>query len=307
MYVVAEYLFIENFLINYAILQSTKIITRTKTKKSRIFITSTISALYPFVLFFPMLSFLTNFFMKIIISIVIVKLAYNSKSLSLYLKQLSAFYVISFVFAGASIGTYYFTNSYEDILFKYNGVNHSIPMKYIFLGVILGGIMIKGIFHYYQEKVSKEKELLDTTIYLNDQKVCFTALTDTGNSLIEPISKSPVFVVEYKVIKGLLPERLKNIYDNNREEDFTALQGAIEDAGDEIILRLIPFKAVGAKNGILLGFRPDYITVTEDSYEKIYNDLLIGIFNDKLSHDDQYQGLLNVNILNGGDLSVKEN
>ena len=45
-----------------------------------------------------MLSFLTNFFENNI-SIVIVKLAYNSKSLSLYLKQLSAFYVISFVFA----------------------------------------------------------------------------------------------------------------------------------------------------------------------------------------------------------------
>ena len=307
MYVVAEYLFIENFLINYAILQSTKIITRTKTKKSRIFITSTIAALYPFVLFFPILSFLTNFFMKIIISILIVKLAYNSKSLSLYLKQLSAFYVVSFVFAGASIGTYYFTNSYEEILFNHTGINHSIPMKYIFLGVVLGGIMITGIVQYYQEKVSKEKELLDVTIYLNNQKVCFTALTDTGNSLIDPISKSPVFVVEYRVIKDLLPERLKNIYDNNREDDFAALQGVLGDIGDEIKLRLIPFKAVGAKNGILLGFKPDYITILEDESEKIYGDLLIGIFNDRLSHDDQYNGLLNISILNGGDLSVKEN
>ena len=45
-------------------------------------------------------------------------------------------------------------------------------------------------------------------------------------------------------------------------------RGAIEDAGDEIILRLIPFKAVGAKMVFPIGFRPDYITVTEDSYEK---------------------------------------
>ncbi len=307
MYIIAEYLFIENFIINYAILHITKAVTRTKTTKGRIIITSTIAALYPFILFFPYLSFLTNFYMKIVISIIIVKLAYNSKSLALYIKQLSAFYVISFIFAGASIGTYYLTNNYYNVLFKPDYLLGKFPIKYIILGVVLGGIMIKSMVHYYQEKLSKEKELLNVTVHFNNKSSSFIALTDTGNSLVEPLSKIPVFVVEYMVIKDLLPELIRDIFEENKENDFTVIENTMDQLKEEIILRLIPFKSIGSKNGILIGFKPDYIRIREGDFETTYHKLLIGIFNDKLSVDNQYSGLLNLGILNRGDLCVNEN
>ena len=162
MYIIGEYLFIENFIINYTILQSTKIITRTKVTRFRVLITAIIAALYSFVIFLPSIMFLTNFYMKIIISILIVKLAFNSKCLSLFLKQLSGFYIISFIFAGASIGTYYFSQSYKTILAESN-ISIGFPVKYVFLGTLLGGIMIRNILHYFHEKVSKEKKLLEVT------------------------------------------------------------------------------------------------------------------------------------------------
>lgn len=307
MYVIAEYLFIENFIINYVILQSTKIITRTKTTRGRILITATITAFYPFVLFFPSLGFLTNFYMKMIISFIIVKLAYNSSSLALYLKQVSAFYVISFIFAGASIGTYYFTNNYYNVLFKPDYLSGKFPIKYIILGIVLGGIMIKNMVQYYQEKLSREKELLNVTVYLNNESSSFIALTDTGNSLIEPLSKSPVFVVEYKVIKDLLPKLIRDIFENNKEGDFIILENTMEALKEDMIIRLIPFKSIGSRNGVLIGFKPDYITISEGDFETTYDELLIGIFNGNLSVDAQYSGLLNVRILNRGDICVNEN
>lgn len=306
MYIIAEYLFIENFIINYAILQSTKFITRTKAKKSRIFITATISALYPFVLFFPFLDFLTKFYMKIIISIIIIKLAYNSKSFVLYIKQLSAFYIISFIFAGASLGIYYFNNTHYNILFKHKTVG-GFPVKYIIMGIILSGIMIKNIFCYYQEKLSQEKELLEVTVYLNNESSSFVALTDTGNSLIEPLSKLPVFVVEYKVIDKLLPQPIRQIFDYKKENDFTAIENAMKELEEEIIIRFIPFKSVGSKHGMLIGFKPDYIKIIENGLEEIHDELLIGIVNDKLSIDNNYRGLLNLSILNRGNLNVNKN
>lgn len=307
MYIIAEYLFIENFIINYIILQITKIITRTKTTKRRILIIATITALYPFVLFFPFLSFLTNFYMKIIISFIIVKLAYNSNSLALYLKQLSAFYVISFIFAGASIGIYYFNNNYYNLLHEPDSLGGSFPLKYLILGVTLGEIMIKNMLHYYQEKLSREKELLNATVHFNNQKSSFTALTDTGNSLVEPLSKSPVFVVEYQVIRNLLPQLIREIFEDDKEDDYFILENTMEALKDEITIRLIPFKSIGLRNGVLIGFKPDYITISDGNFEATYDELLIGIFNDKLSVDNQYNGLLNQRILNRGDLCVKEN
>lgn len=306
MYIIAEYLFIENFIINYLILEITKIITRTKVKRSRIFITAMIGAFYPFIMFFPSIMFLTSFYMKIIISIIIVKLAYNSKSLSLYSKQLSAFYIISFVFAGASVGSYYFIHSYNNILFKSN-FKGGFAIKYLLLGILLGGIMIKNLLSYYQKKITKEQELLNIIVYLNNNNTSLISLIDTGNSLIEPLTKTPVMVVEYKIIKNLLPLVLKQVFEDKKENDFIALGKVIENLKDELKIRLIPFKSVGSKGRFLVGFKPDHIEILDGNVKSIYYDVIIGIFNDNLCNDEQYNSLLNLEILNRGSLCVDEN
>lgn len=304
MYIIGEYLFLENLMMNYLILYITKIITRTTVNKHRILLIAIIAAFYPFAIFFPSFKFLNKFYMKLIISIIIIKLAFNAKSLGLFLKQLSGFYVISFVFAGASIGFYYFTNNYNGTLS--NSLIYGFPFKYLILGVIIGKIMIKNILRYYNEKVAREQELIRVNVYLDNRSSSFIALKDTGNSLIEPVSKLPVLVVEYEFIKELLPEDLIQLYDS-QNMDFKILEDVIEKINSRINIRLIPFKSIGSNNGILLGFKPDYIAISDKSEVHTFNDLIIGIFNNKLSSDNQYNGLLNMDILQGGNLYVKEN
>lgn len=295
MYIVGEYLFLENLIINYLILQSTKKITKTKTKKTRIILTSILSALYPFILFFPSLIFLTGFFIKLILSMLIVKIAFNSKSFRLFIKQLSAFYIISFIFAGGSIGFYYFINNYHGIIFK--NILVGFPVKYLILGVMVGNLLIKSVMYYFNEKVIKEKELINVNISINNRNSVVTALNDTGNSLIEPISKLPVFVVEYKTIEGILAQSIKEIL-NNTEVDFIKLEKYLEESND-LKLKLIPFKSIGKDNGILLGLKPDYIEINDNELKR-YKSLLIGIYVGNLSTDDQYSGLLNIDMLKEG-------
>lgn len=307
MYIVAEYLFLENFIINYAILHTTKIVTRTKVGKIRIFLMGIITALYPFVFFSDSTIFLTNFYMKIIISIILIKFAYNAKSLRLYLKQLSAFYCISFIFAGASIGSYYFTNNYFNMIFEIDTFQGGFPVKYLILGILFGAIMIINLLQYYHEKKIKENFILEVEINLNNKKVNIIALTDTGNSLVEPISKSPVFVVEYNSLKNLLPIEISRIFEEDRENDFISLEKAIKKLEDKIAIRIIPFNAIGISNGMLIGFKPDSIIINEKNGQRIYDNLIIGIFKGTLSTDNQYTGLLNTEILNRGNLCVNEN
>ena len=307
MYIVAEYLFIENLIINYIILETTKIITRTKVRKIRIIITTILSALYPFVFFFDSTIFLTSFYMKIILSLIIVRIAYNSKNLKLYLKQLSAFYLITFIFGGATLGLYYFINNPLNSIFIANHINFGFPIKYLILGIIFGVIVIINILDYYNEKMIKEDFILDIDIYLKDKNVKLKGLIDTGNSLNEPLSKLPVFIVEYKILKELLPEDINNIFKGGKEGDFIFLENIMRNLNEGIKFRLIPFKSVGNSNGILIGFLPDYIIVSSENGDKRYSDLIIGIFNGELSKDGQYNGLLNGEILNRGDLSVNEN
>jgi len=72
----------------------------------------------------------------------------------------------------------------------------------------------------------------------------------------------------------------------------------MEEIGDEIKLRLIPFKSLGNENGILIGFKPDNITVyLENETKRLKEEIIVAIYNSKLAQDEQYNGLLHPEIL----------
>ncbi|MCW7999704.1 hypothetical protein CFK35_17655 [Clostridium sp. cpc1] len=124
------------------------------------------------------------------------------------------------------------------------------------------------------------------------------ALVDTGNSLKEPISQRPVIIVEFFAIKDLLPEKVQNLFLENEDLDLDEITDIMIESVDEIKLRIIPFKAIGTENGMLLGFKPDEILIMDESTEKkIEEEIVVGIYNNKLSNDNKYKGLLNPEIL----------
>lgn len=67
----------------------------------------------------------------------------------------------------------------------------------------------------------------------------------------------------------------------------------------EYRFKIIPFSSLGNDNGVLLGFKPDYIKVHE---EEIYfkNNVIIGIYSGKLSKTNLYTSLIGLNILKEG-------
>lgn len=89
------------------------------------------------------------------------------------------------------------------------------------------------------------RRLLPVEISGNGKHVRLTALLDTGNELRDPITAEPVLVIGCQAaqhLTGLTAEQLKHPL-----ETMTAspLPG----------LRLIPYRAVGAENGLLLAMR----------------------------------------------------
>lgn len=70
-----------------------------------------------------------------------------------------------------------------------------------------------------------------------------TALQDTGNSLCDPVTGSPVLVVDKDtavLLTGLSPDQLRK---------------PVETMGTIPGLRLIPYRSVGTENGLMLGLR----------------------------------------------------
>lgn len=297
MYVYVEYLLIENIIINFIILYVTEKITRTKTSKLRLFIASLVGSLYTLMVFFPNLQFMGRFLIKFSVSILILIIAFNPERFKEFLKQLSTFYLISFAFAGTTIGIFYILNNKLTIS-NFSFKDHNELMKFLILGIGLAVILIRSILKNNWIRLNQKNCLTDVTINLNNKKAHLRALIDTGNSLKEPISQKPVIIAEYSALKAILPELVKKVYSENKELDLNYVANIMEKLGDQIKLRLIPFKSLGNENGILIGFVPDSIDIYfDDETREMTDDIVVAIYNNKLTMDEEYNGLLHPEIL----------
>lgn len=272
-------------------------ITRTKTSKLRLLIASLLGSIYTLIVFFPNLQFMGRFLIKFSVSILMIIVAYNPDRFREFLKQLSTFYLISFAFAGTIIGIFYILKS-KVSLSNFTFKDHNELFKFLILGIGLAIILIRSILKNHFIKINKDNCLTKISINLNNKKVHLTALVDTGNSLKEPITQKPVIIAEYNALKEILPDLVKKIYSENKELDLNYVANIMEKLGDQVKLRLIPFKSLGNDNGILIGFVPDSINIyLDDRAREMTDDIVVAIYNNKLSVDERYNGLLHPELL----------
>lgn len=298
LYIILELLLIENFIINLLILYITKIITRTEVNKKRIIIGAVIISFYSLAFFWKYTLVLTSFYMKIIISFFLIKLCFNAKSIKLYFYQLLAFYIVSFIFAGATFGFFFSSENIQDLISKPMDLIGGFPVIYLVLGILSSSIIAIVIFKYSNKRTLREDYIMDINIIYKGRSREIKALIDTGNSLIDPFTKETVILIEYNKIKDLLPPIIWSLYEKDDIKDFKLLEKVLKTVENEMTIKLIPFKSVGNNSGFLLGFKPEYIILDcKKENGIIRRDIIIGIYQGLLSTDESYNGLLNYEIL----------
>ena len=290
MYIVLEYYLLENFIINFLILYTTKIVSKNKKPNKYIVIGTIIGTLYSLVFFYPALLFLTKPIMKFILSLLIVKITFNSKTIKKYFYEFLVFYIVSFIFAGVIVGISWNFKLPSSLLQEKN-LLEMFNMKYIIIGIILAIIIIRIVFSYTHRKNMKNEYIYEVEIYFRDKFIKVTALVDTGNSLVDPFSRKPVFVVELDKIREFIPIKVSDAV-LKISQSSSSFQEILDDLDKEFPLIPIPFKSIGNEGGIILGFKPDYIIVKSLEREIFNKDIIIGIYNGQLSEELEYSGLL---------------
>ncbi len=87
---------------------------------------------------------------------------------------------------------------------------------------------------------------------LGERTLTLRALVDTGNTLKDPMTNEPVLVLDWKAAARLLPEF------QLQEQDFlypAELMRRLMREAPALRLRLIPYRAVGVSQGLLLAVR----------------------------------------------------
>ena len=290
-----DVVFIENLIMNYIILFATGIIIRIKIKHMRLILASVLGAIYSIVAYMSILEIYSSIILKIILSIIIVYIAFNPQNVKSMWKDIVIFYMTSFVFGGAAFALIYIIKP-QDILMKNGLFLGTYPLKTIILGAIIAFIIIVTSFKIVKSKISKKDMFCTIKVKLNQQEIETKAMIDTGNLLKEPISNTPVIVVEHTLLYDCMPKEILNNLENILGGDFENIP---EEIKNKYIskLKVIPFSSLGKQNGMLIGIKPEYVIINNEENENKIDNVIIGIYNKSLTKKGEYRALIGIELL----------
>lgn len=291
---------IENLCMNYIILFATGYLLKIKMKHVRLIVSAILGGIYSILAYMEILEIYSNIILKIILSIIMVYIAYKGQNIKQLTKQLIFFYLTSFVFGGCAFALLYFVKP-QEILMRNGVLVGTYPLKIAILGGIVGFVIVTGAFHFVKTKLSKKDIYCEISIYFNEKKATTKAMLDTGNMLKDPITGMPVIIVQKEILKDILP----NIILDN----LTKIVGGDvprEIYNDENLqyitrFRLIPFSSIGKENGMLLGFKANKVEIKLEEGKREIENVIIGIYENNLSKKSDYFALIGLDLLEGSE------
>lgn len=285
-----DILFGVNFVLNYILLRGTGMLCKAKVNRLRTAFGAALGAVYAICIFFPNLSVLSGLVFKLLAAMAIICAAFPIYSILGFIKLISVFYALSLIFGGIGFALL-FTGGIGANLgaVMSNGIMYmNIPFWVLFLGGALFYCGV-GIFSFAMRIKSRSGLKRKVIIEAGGRRVELTALADTGNILVDPISKAPVLVAELEALKGLFDFNLRM---GLSSENFQ--EGLSEMTSRGFRARLIPFNSVGSENGVMIGFVPDMAAVREGLGLRPM-ECVIGVYPKSLSEDKSYRALFNPN------------
>ena len=304
----ADLLFGLNLVLDWTLLRMTAKIRGIQFSRWRIVAAAGLGTAYAAVLFIPSYPILYTYVGKLLLSILMIILAFGFQNAGYFLKNVAVFYFSAFVIAGGAFGLQYLLQdarawTITDRATQWMDAHRTTFQAGIgFLVVALPAsyALFRLVWRHSARQQQVVKQLVQLDIYIGDTVRHCTGLVDTGNHLRDPLGGAPVVVTESRLWEGVLPsEWLKRL---RSEQPFDMLQswkGTNEDEGimDESRLRLIPYRGVNRDMQWMMGLRPDSIRIRTENETYLCTKVIIGLDGGTLSHDGAFQAIVHPDLL----------
>ncbi|MBP8819056.1 MAG: sigma-E processing peptidase SpoIIGA [Syntrophomonadaceae bacterium] len=288
--VYADVTFAINLLMDFIILWATARLAGSRVIYFRLFTAALLGAVYSVLYLYFAMTLYYSVPAKLLFSCLLLVIGLAPHSWTEFKKALVYFYGISFTVAGASIAASY--------LAAVPGQGFSFSYLWLLAGATFA--LLIGVFgeKYLLRRIVPNLLRFGVELRFGAHSCNGQGFLDTGNGLKDPLTKRPVVVAEYEFLKPCLPQDFQQAFDDNRDEDD--ILNRLSHSSWANRLRIIPFSSIGRKNGILVGVRADSILVNMGKKNVLHNNVVIGIYRDKLSQDGSYHLLIPSEIVNQG-------
>jgi stage II sporulation protein GA (sporulation sigma-E factor processing peptidase) len=249
-----------------------------------------IGSLIVLLMFTPFSEIVAHPITKIIFSVCMVIIAFGFKRFRFFLQGLLCFYFSAFIVGGGLIGLHYFIKSNIflsefGLLTVSSGLGDPVSWLFVIIGFPVIWYFARNRVEDIELKKIQYDQIVEVTIEIEGNLLQLRGLVDSGNHLYDPISKTPVMVLDMKKADHMLPPSLIEAAKNLDQLSFDQLEW-------ENRIRIIPYRGVGLSHQFLLALKPDKIMIHTGSESIQAKKALIALNTESLSSDDLYDCLL---------------
>lgn len=295
MYIYADMVLLINFIMNSVILVLTAYSAGISFQWKRLLLAALMGGIYVLGGIFPELAMLYSIPGKLLASVIIILLAFGYRSIKITLILVGTFFIVSFILGGSVLGWLYFvqtgrTGSITD------GIN--LSWSNLAIGSVLAIILILLIVKQMFGRMYRHQTLYRTKIKYDGRVIEITGMLDTGNGLFSLLGHKPVVLLTYQASLGLISSEACNFLNSYSPEAWLSNLDQCQDSAWIARIEIIPYQSVGSRN-MILGFRPDSITVMTEYGPAQTANVLLGIYDGLFTAERDCQALLHPMLING--------
>lgn len=300
MYIYLDVIWLLNFLFDGLLLLLTAIILKRKVRKIRVIVGALIGSSIVLLMFTPLAPLASHPIVKLIYSVMITLTTFGYKRFSSFLQTLLTFYFTTFVIGGGMIGVHYFFEYELEItdnvlVTTTTGFGHPVSWGFVLIGFPLVWYFAKKQIDSIEMKKIHYDQIVNVTISIDDSSIELKGLIDSGNQLYDPITKTPVMVVDIERLMNFIP---KQLIEQSQNINHLGLDHGNELAHKwESRVRIIPYRGVGQDHQFLLALKPDYITIVHNSELIKVKKALVGLNHTTLSSEGDYDCIVHPKML----------
>jgi len=268
----ADLLFIANFAANALALLASSRICASPVRAWRLCLAAAAGGAYSVALYIPGLAFLGHPAATLAVGVLLPLIAFGRQE-GLLRKTL-----VFFASAMAFGGVVYAASRVSD--------GAGFPRLPVLLALLTGAWACVSLV--FRKSGGASGRLCELTVRSAGRRIRLVAMTDTGNSLTDPLTGAPAAVVCVSDAEDLFPPEIRASVMELRSKTAPEV---LEELGGEAAarrFRLLPYSAVGVSGGMLLAFRPDEVTVDGKRRE----DMIVALSPNRLSDGGPYSALI---------------
>ncbi|MFC4103906.1 sigma-E processing peptidase SpoIIGA [Paenibacillus xanthanilyticus] len=295
--------FMVNLLFNGGALLMTAWIRGVKASWWRTLLGASCGALYAAVVLFPQLDVMLSVPVKVLFSLAMLLIAFGYGSLQTFMRLIGSFYMVNFAAGGAVYGLHYLLmdagSSYRHVLgFLAGSAQPEIKVAAVFVFSVacVSLYVLRSVITFRKEKALVQQHLASVTVTIGGRRQQCVGLIDTGNQLYEPLTRTPVMVMEASLWQDDLPDSwMKGIREAQVDKLIARMSGDVFEWQDR--LRLVPFRGVNRGAQFMLALKPDLVVIEREGETFESTKVLVGLDAGKLVADGAYQAIIHPSLL----------